>query len=145
MKGRVLAVDPGSKRLGIAISDPNWLVVKPLLVIQHLSMDADCDKILELCLQYEIKLILVGKATSTDGGETPQSRHSIKLAETIGRKSAIPVMLWDESESTSIARRNAIETGVSRKKRAGHLDEHAAAVILESYLTAAENGSLDEG
>lgn len=138
MIGRILAVDPGSKRLGIAISDPERMLAKPLMVIRHVSLEVDCDRIVETCLKNDVNLILIGQALSTEGEETPQSRHANKLADTFKNKSAIPVVLWDESESTKIAQKKALSAGVSKKKRAGHLDEHAAAVLLQDYLDANE-------
>ena len=136
MEGRVLAIDPGAKRLGIAISDPYRILATPLTVIKHENMVADCDKILQLCQQHDITLILVGQALSSEGEETSQSRHSGKLAEKIGSLTTIPVLLWDESESTMVAKKIALDMGRSRKKRTGHLDERAAAVFLQSFLDA---------
>jgi len=75
MEGRVLAIDPGAKRLGIAISDPYRILATPLTVIKHENMVADCDKILQFCQQHDITLILVGQALSSEGEETQQSRH----------------------------------------------------------------------
>lgn len=138
MKGRILAVDPGTKRLGIAISDPERMLARPLMVIRHVSLEVDCGKIIETCLQHDVNLIVIGQALSADGEESPQSRHANKLADTFRKISAIPIVLWDESESTKIAQQNALAAGVSQKKRAGHLDEHAAAVILQNFLDANE-------
>lgn len=136
MKGRVMAIDPGEKRLGIALSDPFRILATPLAVINHQSMAADSQKIIELCKQNEVQLIIIGQPLSSSGEETPQSRHSRKLAEKISTMSSIPVELWDESESTNIAKKAAVEMGLKRKKRSGHLDQRAAAVILQSYLEA---------
>lgn len=136
MKGRILAVDPGAKRLGIAISDPLRVIATPLGVVKHESMATDSQKIIDLCIQNDVNLIIIGQPLSSSGQENPQTRHARKLAEKVQSLAAIPVVLWDESESTRIARKAAIDMGLKRKKRAGHLDAHAAAVILQSYLDA---------
>lgn len=136
MKGRVMAVDPGEKRLGVALSDPFRILATPLAVINHLNMAADSLRIVELCIQHEVQLIIIGQPLPSSGEETPQLRHSHKLAEKISTMTSIPVELWDESESTNIAKKAAVEMGLKRKKRSGHLDQHAAAVILQSYLDA---------
>ncbi len=142
--GRVLAVDPGEKRLGIAISDPYGILATPLTVIRHESMTVDCLKIIELCAQNDVSLIVIGQALSASGEESPQVRHTRKLAQTIRSLSSIPVLFWDESESTNLAKKAAIEMGVKKKKRAGHLDERAAAVILQSYLEAQKGRQANE-
>ncbi len=144
MMGRIMAVDPGAKRLGIAISDPYRILATPLAVIKHKNMAADCEVIIGLCTQHGISLLLVGQALSGEGEDTPQSRHSKKLAEKLGSMTAIPVIVWDESGSTVMARKAALDMGMKRKKRTGHMDDFAAAVILQSYLDAQTEGSLDE-
>jgi len=142
--GRVLAVDPGEKRLGIAISDPFCILATPLTVIKHENMTADCQKIIYLCEQNDVSLILIGQALSSSSDENAHIRHTRKLAQTIGLLSTLPVLFWDESESTKLAKRAAIDMGMKKKKRAGHLDDHAAAVILQSYLDAQQGRSADE-
>ncbi len=144
MEGRVLAIDPGAKRLGVAISDPFRILSTPLAVIKHESLACDSQKIVDLCVNNEVKLIIIGQPLSASGEVNPQTRHAIKLAEKIMTLTVIPVKLWDESESTSIARKAAIEMGMTRKKRIGHLDKHAAAVILQSYLDAQQDWSAGE-
>ena len=144
MEGRVLAVDPGAKRLGIAISDPYRILATPLAVIKHESMKVDCQKIIDLCIQNDIQQIIIGQPLSSSGEENPQTRHARNMAEKIRIMTSIPVELWDESESTNIAKKAVIEMGIKRKKRAGHLDERAAAVILQSYLDARQDRSADE-
>ena len=138
MRGRVLAVDPGEKRLGIAVSDPTATIARPLQVLKHVSRAVDAAMIASLAAEQEAARIIVGAALDDEGNSTPQSRHAERLVEAIRQQTALPVELWDESGSTQAARSARIAMGVSRRKRSGHLDEMAATVILQTYLDAHE-------
>lgn len=131
---RILAVDPGEKRIGMAISDPTFTIASPLIVIEHVSMAIDAAQIGQAASEHNAIAIIVGEALGSDGEETPASRHAVKLAEAIHRQVQIPVILWDESGSTQAARQAKLELGASRARRSGHFDEYAAVVILQSYL-----------
>lgn len=136
LSGRILAVDPGEKRLGVAISDLTGTIANPLRVIAHISRTSDALAITRLAAENGAVRIIIGAALSSEGQPTPQSRHAESLAELIRANTQIPVELWDESGSTQAARASRIAMGVSRKKRSGHLDEIAATIILQSYLDA---------
>ena len=131
---RILAIDPGEKRLGIAISDPTATIANPLTVIKHISRQVDAATIVQLAQDQEAGLIVVGQALNIEGESTPQSRHAERLAQAIRDQGSIPVELWDESGSTQAARAARIAMGASRRKRRGHLDDLAATVILQDYL-----------
>lgn len=133
---RILAVDPGEKRLGIALSDPTGTIASPLQVLPHVSRAADARAIAQLAEQHGAARIIIGQALDDEGFPTPQARHAERLAEAIRAETDLPVELWDESDSTQAARESRLAMGVSRRKRSGHLDEIAAAVILQSYLDA---------
>jgi putative holliday junction resolvase len=134
--GRILAVDPGEKKIGIAMSDPTGSIAKPLKVILHVSRLIDAAAIAQFATENQVALIVIGQALGGDGEMTSQARHSSKLGEAIQIQTNIPVVFWDESGSTQEARSVRVEMGVVRNKRSGHLDDVAAAVILQSYLDA---------
>ena len=144
MTGRVLAVDPGEKRLGLALSDPFRILATPLAVIAHKNVIEDCRKIIEYSCNHNAELILIGVPISSTSIENPQTRHAKKLAEILRSMSSIPVELWDESSSTKIAQKTALEIGIKQKKRSGHLDAQAAAVILQTFLDAQPCGRVHE-
>lgn len=131
---RILAVDPGSKHLGIALSDPTGTLARPLGVIKHISRLEDGRRITALAAEHQAELILVGQSLDEEGIPTLEGRRAARLASVIRSLTAIPILLWDESFSTSAARQARIAQGASKKKRRGHLDEAAAAIILQSYL-----------
>lgn len=131
---RILAIDPGDKNIGVAISDPTSTIANPLTIIKHISRSIDAATIAQLALDNKAKLIIVGQALDPDGKPTPQSRRSARLATAIKNQTNLPVELWDESGSTQAARQARIALGVSRDKRKGHLDDLAATYILQTYL-----------
>jgi putative Holliday junction resolvase len=75
-----------------------------------------------------------------EGNSTPQSRRAERFVDAVKQQCDIPIILWDESFSTQVARNARIAMGTSRKKRAGHLDELAATVILQEYLNSRLSG-----
>lgn len=132
--GRILAVDPGEKRLGIAISDPTQIIASPLCVIEHKNRHKNASAIHALAEEYKAVLILIGQPLDWNGAQNFQSDKSIRLVEEIQTLGDIPVILWDEFGSTQKAQDSRRQMNVSRKKRSGHLDQVAAAVILQTYL-----------
>jgi len=131
---RILAVDPGSKRIGFALSDPTGRMVRPLQVLPHHTRSLDAAAVADLAASHQVELILVGQACNEDGVPTFEGRRSARLAQVIRSQTDIPVLLWDEAFTTQDARSIRLEQGASRKKRSGHLDDLAAAVLLQSYL-----------
>jgi len=131
---RILAVDHGEKRIGVAISDPLALIASPLRVIEHVSRVVDAAQVAALAQEHDVGLIVVGQSFDEEGNPNAAGRRAARFAEALETQTHIPVQLWDESFSTQDARGARIQMGVSRKKRAGHLDELAAVMILNSYL-----------
>lgn len=133
---RILAVDHGEKQIGLAISDPTATIASPLQVIKHVSRVMDAAQVANLAGENEAALIVIGQSYDEEGKPNLAGRRAAKFAEALKEQTQIPVILWDESFSTQEARATRIEMGVSRKKRAGHMDELAAVMILKSYLDA---------
>lgn len=131
---KILAIDPGSKHLGVAISDPTATLARPLGVIRHTSRMEDSRRIAALAAEHQAELIIIGQSLDEEGVPTLEGRRAARLAKAIQSLTHIPVVLWDESFSTSSARQARIAQGVPKKKRRGHLDNAAAAMILQSYL-----------
>jgi putative Holliday junction resolvase len=137
LQKRVLAVDPGTVNLGLAISDPSGTIANPLTVLRHISRPVDAAQIAALAAEHGAGLIVVGQALDEENRPTPQSRRSARLAVAIREQTSLPVVLWDESGSTRAARRARLAMGVRRRDRSGHLDEIAATYILQTYLDQA--------
>ena len=133
---RILAVDHGEKQIGLALSDPTATIARPLKVIKHVSRLMDAAQVANLASENDAVLIVIGQSYDEEGKPNLAGRRAAKFAEALKQQTQIPVILWDESFSTQDARTTRIEMGVSRGKRAGHLDELAAVMILNSYLEA---------
>lgn len=134
MTQRVLAVDPGDKRIGIALSDPGKVIANPLLVIKHVSRSEDAARIVEIAGENNVALIVVGSPLDSEGNAGPQARKSERLADSIRSQTEISVILWDESGSSQEAENAQQLMKIKRKKRRNQLDALAAAVILQDYL-----------
>ena len=134
--GRILAVDPGDKRIGLAISDLSGTIAQPLQVLRHVSRVVDAATIAQIASEQGAVRIVVGQALDWDGQVGPAARKAARIAEEIGRQTDLPVVLYDESGSTRAAQFTRLTIGVKRRKRSGHLDELAATVILQAYLEA---------
>ena len=133
---RILAVDHGEKQIGLAMSDPTATIASPLKVIKHSSRLMDAAQVANLAAENEVALIVIGQSYDEEGKPNLAGRRAAKFAEALKEQTQIPVVFWDESFSTQEARTARIEMGVSRKNRAGHMDELAAVMILKSYLDA---------
>lgn len=131
---RILSVDHGEKRIGLAISDLTGTIASPLKVIKHVSRIIDAAQTAEIANQNEVKLIIIGQSYDEEGKPNLAGRRAGRFADELKNQTDIPIEMVDESFSTQLARNARIELGVSRKKRAGHQDEYAAVVILQNYL-----------
>jgi putative Holliday junction resolvase len=133
---RVLAVDPGSKHIGLAISDPTGTIANPLAVLKHISRLVNAAAVADIARTNGAGLIVVGQSLSDDGEPSLEGRRAGRFAESLRTQTDLPVVFWDESFTTQDARAARIALGGSRKKRQGHLDSLAATVLLQSYLDA---------
>jgi putative pre-16S rRNA nuclease len=133
---RILAVDHGEKRIGIALSDPTGTIANPFQIVEHVSRLMDAAQVAAIAQENEVGLIVVGQSFDDEGKPNLAGRRAAKFAAALQEQTSIPIELWDESFSTQDARAARIELGVSRKKRSGHQDSLAAVMILQSYLEA---------
>ncbi len=137
---RILAIDPGEKRIGVAVSDPTGTIANPLTVLEHVARPIDAASIAALAAEQGARKIVVGQALDDENHPTPQGRRAARLAEAIRQQTGLEVELWDESGSTQEARSAHIAMGGSAPQRQqrghSHLDELAATYILQTYLDA---------
>ena len=133
---RILAVDHGEKRIGLALSDPTATLASPLTILKHVSRLLDAAQVANLAAENGVGLIVIGQSFDEEGNPNLAGRRAAKFAEALREQTHIPVELFDESFSTQDARATVIELGFLRKKRAGHHDSLAAVMILRSYIEA---------
>jgi putative Holliday junction resolvase len=131
---RILAIDHGEKRIGLALSDPTGTIASPLSVIKHVSRLLDAAQVANLAAEKDAGLIVIGQSFDEEGTPNLAGRRAAKFAEALKEQTNIPIELFDESFTTRDARSTRIEMGVSRKKRSGHMDELAAVMILRSFI-----------
>ena len=139
---KILAIDPGSKSIGLAISDPTGTIANPLMALAHVSRPVDAAMVAELAASHGVGLIVIGQSFDDEGHPSFEGRRSARFAEALKLQTNIPVVFWDESFTTQDARSARIQMGVPRKDRSGHLDALAAAVLLQSYLDARPQSTL---
>jgi len=131
---RILALDVGDKRIGVAISDPSQLLARSLKVIQRGSRQEDFAAVARLVEEYEVEKVVVGYPRSLDGTVGEQADKVERYAAGLAKAMDVPVLLWDERFSTVSAERLMREAGSRGKKKRERVDAVAAAVILQDYL-----------
>jgi putative Holliday junction resolvase len=130
--GRTMALDPGSVRIGVAVSDPLGITAQP-----HSSLDATDDVatlINDLAESLDVEQIIVGLPVSLDGSEGASAEMARAFAETLAAAVSVPIEMIDERFSSVTAERVMIESGAKRSERRAARDRVAAAVFLQSYL-----------
>ncbi len=137
---KVLAVDPGEVRIGIAISDETGTLARPLTILRHVSRSDDARRIVELAQETCVEVIVVGLPLDAQGEVGPKARSALRLVEALRAICQMPVIPWDESFSSQKAAEIRIQAGVRRRTRAKPIDDLAAAVILQDYLDRQQAG-----
>jgi putative Holliday junction resolvase len=133
----VLAVDWGTVRLGLALSDPTRLIAQPLATLKRRAGHrVPIAEILDLITRHEVSLVLVGLPLAPDGGEGPAAAEARALGEALARRAGVPVTWWDERLSTAAALRSARAAGVRDRDSRGKIDQMAAVAILQHFLDA---------
>lgn len=131
--GRIMALDPGAVRIGVAVSDPLGITAQP-----HSSLDATdpalLDEVAQLVEELEVESIVVGLPISLGGGEGPSAEAARELAARVDERIDVEVVLFDERFSSVTAEKAMIEAGTRRAARREKRDRVAAAIFLQAYL-----------
>ena len=133
---RVLGIDLGSVRIGVALSDPLGMVASPYTVIPAEGRRRDTTRIAELVGSTEAEHVVVGMPTTLRGEKGPAAEQAERFARELADLIEVPVSTWDERMTTVVAERSLLEAGQRREKRRDLRDKVAAAVMLQSYLDA---------
>ncbi len=134
MTGRVLGVDYGKKRTGVALSDPMGVIAQGLETIQHKSIDQTVSRLHALVQQYEVAQIVVGQPLTLSGRMGDAVVAVQAFVEKLEMVVALPVILIDERFTSVIAKRIMLEFGKSPSKNKAKVDEISASLILQTYL-----------
>jgi putative Holliday junction resolvase len=131
---RILALDHGTKRIGIALSDELKMIAQPLEYVSAEPFGAFLTRLKEIIRTKEVELILLGMPRNMDGSYGPAALKVQEFAAVLKENIAIPIQLWDERLTSAQAQRFLIEGNVRRDQRKEKVDKTAAAILLQSYL-----------
>jgi putative holliday junction resolvase len=132
---RVVGVDLGSKRIGIAVSDAGASLASPLTVLERSgSIEHDHVKINALAVEEEAACVVVGVPVNLAGEISIAAQSILEEVEQMKASIDVPIELWDERMTTAAAHKNLAAQNVSAKKRRGQIDKFAAAVMLQGWL-----------
>jgi putative Holliday junction resolvase len=131
---RILAIDHGTKRMGIALSDELKMIAQPLEYIPAEPFAAFLERLKEILREKEVELILVGMPRNMDGSYGPAAIKVQEFVTALKDAITLPVRTWDERLTSAQANRLMIQGNVRREKRKEKVDAMAAAILLQSYL-----------
>lgn len=129
-----MALDVGSRTIGIACSDALLMTAQGIETIRRTSLENDFNRLRELISEYEVHELVVGMPKNMNGTKGDRAEKTEEFVEKMKTVIDLPVTFWDERLSTVMAERQLIAADVSRKKRKGVIDKMAAVVILQGYL-----------
>ena len=135
-KGRILALDLGKKRIGLALSDPLGLTAQGLPTLERVNIRTDLAALDRLAAEHDVRLILVGHPLHMSGDEGRQAQHAREFAERLQEKTGLEIRLWDERLTTVEAQRVLKSSGISIARRAKAVDRLSAQILLESFLSS---------
>ena len=134
---RALGIDPGSKRIGLAVSDRSGTVASPLTVLQRSrSRRQDDAEIARIVREEEVEVVVVGLPVNMDGSMGPAAKAAVAEARRLATVVGVPVELHDERRTTVSADRSMLEAGLNAVERRRRVDKVAAAIMLQSWLDA---------
>ncbi|WP_263383095.1 Holliday junction resolvase RuvX [Granulicella arctica] len=136
--GRVMALDVGKVRVGIALSDPLGYTAQPLLTLWRKSRGEDLRSIMRLIRKHEVVELVVGNPLHMSGDLSPWAHKVQQFAEELRERSQLPVHLWDERLSSVVAHEILDEAGHDKRDRKQIIDQVAAVVILRGWMEAQE-------
>jgi len=133
---RVLGIDPGARRIGLALSDPEGRFALPLEAVQARGVEQTVQRLAAEAVRVSAERLVVGLPLRMDGSEGESARLARKLGERLQAATGLPVVLWDERLTTRAEERALAEAGTRGARRKQAVDSVAAALLLQSYLDA---------
>lgn len=135
MEERWLALDVGSKRIGVAVSDPLGIIAQGVEVYHRKGgLERDVVYLAELFRKHQAQRLLIGLPRHMDGREGPEAQGIKKFGRLLGTKCGVEPVFWDERLTTTEAERTLVSADLSRAKRRKVIDQVAAVILLESFL-----------
>jgi putative Holliday junction resolvase len=140
---RILSLDIGKRRIGIAVSDPLGFVARPVETLHAVSLNVDVAYIAQLAGELEAEMIIVGDPIHMSGDPSIMSGRARKYGDLLAQRTGLPVVYWDERLTTVEAQRILQDSGVQPRQARQQIDAVAAAVILQSYLNTKKPPRLE--
>ena len=132
--GPLLGLDPGTKTLGLAVSDRTRLIASPLVTLKRTKFSKNAPELLDIYDSNEAAALVVGYPVNMDGSEGPRAQGVRDFVTNLLRVRDLPVFFWDERMSTQAVTRGMLAADMSRRRRAEEVDRLAAAYILQGVL-----------
>jgi putative pre-16S rRNA nuclease len=145
--GRVLALDVGKKRIGLAVSDELGITAQGIETLERTRIREDLAKLKEIAARWNVNAVLVGAPLHMSGSESRQCEYTREFAERVGAHLELPILYWDERLTSAEAERMLREAGAKLEERKRAVDRLAAVLLLESYLEnrRIERDAIDGG
>jgi putative Holliday junction resolvase len=143
-KPRILALDVGKRRIGVAISDELGLTAQGLETLERTNNREDYAALARLAAERCVSMFLIGNPVNMSGREGRQAEWVRQFAEALSARTGVPVKMWDERLTTVEAGRVLRSSGISIQKRARAVDRLSAVLLLQNYLDALELGGEPE-
>jgi putative Holliday junction resolvase len=131
---RILALDHGTKRIGVAVSDETKTIAQPLEYIPAEPFADFLERLKQLLIEKEVDVILIGMPRNMDGSYGPAAQKVEAFVAVLKSAVTVPIKLWDERLTSTMANRALLQGNVRRKQRKEKVDKMAAAILLQSYL-----------
>jgi len=141
-QGRILALDLGARRIGLAVTDPLGITAQGIQTLQRKNKRSDLAQLRRLLAEYKIREIVVGHPLHMSGDVSPKSKEASDFAEELHKEFGLPVHLWDERLTSTEANRLLRDSQISLKQRRQAVDRMAATLILQSFLAAREDAEV---
>ena len=134
---RLLGLDPGTKTIGVAMSDAMQMIASPVTTIKRKKWKQDAEALLSIITEHNIGGIVVGYPINMDGSEGSRCQSVKAFVGNLEKACSLPIILQDERMSSQAVERTMLEADISRAKRAQNVDKLAASYILQGYLDSA--------
>jgi putative Holliday junction resolvase len=136
IQSRILALDLGKRRIGLALSDPLGITAQGLPTLERKNIREDLAALSQIAAEHEVRFILIGHPLHMSGREGRQAEYTREFAERLRTRTGLEVKFWDERLTTVEAQRVLRESGIGIQKRAKAVDRLAAQILLQSFLAA---------
>lgn len=136
--GRILALDLGKKRIGLALSDELGLTAQGLDTLERVGRRDDVEALRRLAADNNVKLILIGDPLHMSGGQSRQSEYTRDFARQLEYKTGLPIRFWDERWTSREAERTLRGSGIAHNQRKPAIDRLSAVILLQSYLDSGQ-------